>query len=91
MGISTPVKRISIKKIIGTNAYHLKENHGSITRDYFGEMAAPISDVIIPHGFGYAWIAGGVRPCMLRGFWWHGHFRYGDRLEATENVRRVRH
>ena len=70
----------------------LKQRQGLVTRYYFGEWEAPTSDELVPHGYGHAWIQGGERPCILRGFWWKGHFRYGDKVEiftATEQSREV--
>ena len=49
-----------------------------MTRYFFG----PLVDKK-PHGFGYARIEGGVRLAMLRGFFYHGVFRFGQRLELA--------
>ena len=62
----------------------LHQKCGEVSRFYVGNLAAPVTDELIPHGFGYALIEGAVRPCMMRGYWWLGHFRYGDRMELAD-------
>ena len=50
----------------------LVDERFNVTRYFFG----PLVDKK-PHGFGYARIEGGVRLAMLRGFFYHGVFRFG--------------
>ena len=59
--------------------YHLTDRaDDSVVRHYFGDLS---TEELKPHGFGYTLIQGGVRPALMRGYFWRGHFRYGQRIE----------